>query len=146
MPDLTFAVGPEGLSLPVLIGLDSTAAQVLVARGAAIPRPQLVRALVDTGSDLTAVSPQVLANLGAKAGRVARTYTAGGVVRTPTFYVSLSIPPPAGTPIPLLVVPRLRVTRLTFALPDLDVLIGLDVVLRYHLHIDGPGRTFTLSF
>jgi len=33
MPDLTFAVGPEGLSLPVLIGLDSTAAQALVVRG-----------------------------------------------------------------------------------------------------------------
>jgi hypothetical protein len=146
MPDLTFAIGADGLILGVLVGLDRTASQIQVARGDPLPRPQLVRALLDTGSDLTAVSSGVLANLGARAGRFLSTHTAGGVVRTPTFYVSLSIPPASGAAAPLLVVPRLRVTRLNVPIPDLDVLIGVDLILQFYLHIDGPGRAFTFTF
>jgi hypothetical protein len=102
-------------------------------------------ALLDTETDVTAVSAQVLGAIKAKRGRRVRTHTAGGVVWTPTFYISLSIPPATGSS-PMLTIPRLQVTQLGEVLPDFEVLIGLDLILRYELHIHGPGRHFTSTF
>jgi hypothetical protein len=40
----------------------------------------------------------------------------------------------------------LVVMELTDAIPDVDVLIGLDIFLDCRLLLDGPGRQFTLDF
>jgi hypothetical protein len=146
MAVLTFPINPDGLSLDVLVGLDHQASHGLLAQGVAMPRPQRVRALVDSGTDLTAVSAQVLSRLPFTAGLPVRTHTAGGIITSASFFISLSIPPPAGMAGSLLVVARLLVTELTAPLPDLDVLIGLDVIRQYLWVVDGPGGTFSVTF
>jgi hypothetical protein len=143
---LTFPINPDGLSLDVLVGIDQQASHALLAQGVALPRPERVRALLDSGTDLTAVSAQVLSRLPVTAGQPVRTHTAGGIVSNLTFYISLSIPPLAGAAGSLLVVSRLLVTELVVPLPNLDVLIGLDVIRRYVWAIDGPGGTFSVTF
>jgi hypothetical protein len=42
--------------------------------------------------------------------------------------------------------PTLLVTELATALPDLDVLVGMDIMSTCVVLIDGPARQFTLSF
>jgi hypothetical protein len=146
MAVLTFPINPAGLSLDVLVGLDHQASHGLLAQGAALPRPLSVRALVDSGADLTAVSAQVLSRLPFTPGQPVRTHTAGGMIQSATFWISLSIPPPAGTAGSLLVISRLLVTEVTAPMPDVDVLIGLDVIRQYLWVIDGPGGTFSVTF
>jgi hypothetical protein len=148
MAVLTFPINPDGLSLDALVGLDHRASHALLGRGAALPRPQRVRALLDSGTDLTAVSAPVLSRLPVTVtrGRPVRTHTTSGIIHTPTFYISLSIPPAPGAAGSLLVVARLRVNRLPVPLPALDVLIGLDVIRQYLWAIDGPGGNFSVTF
>jgi hypothetical protein len=146
MAILTFPINPDGLSLDVLVGLDHQASHAMLAQGAALPRPLSVRALIDSGADLTAVSAPVLNRLPFTRGQPVRTHTAGGVIQSLTFYISLSIPPLAGTAGSLLVISRLLVTEVTAPMPGVDVLIGLDVIRQYLWVIDGPGGTFSVTF
>jgi hypothetical protein len=48
--------------------------------------------------------------------------------------------------LPFFVDPRLLVTELAQPLPSIEVLIGLDVLLPLIFTLDGPARTFTLSY
>ncbi len=146
MAVLTFPINPDGLSLAAVVGLDQLACQQKLQRGETLPRLQHVRALVDSGCDMTAVSAQVLTNLGATRGQQVQTHTAGGTLLTPTFFISLSIPPAAGTSGPMLTIPRLEVTQLAVTLPDFDVLIGLDVIRLYDWNIQGPAGLFSVTF
>jgi len=59
--------------------------------------------------------------------------------------VSLSIVGPTGMG-PSLVQPSLEVVELTTPIPNIDVLLGMDVLLQCRLLIDGPARQFTLMF
>ena len=45
------------------VGLNGTATTSLVAAGQPVPSPQLIQGLIDTGSDVTGVSPVALARL-----------------------------------------------------------------------------------
>jgi hypothetical protein len=62
------------------------------------------------------------------------------------YKVSLGITDPTQPVRTWLTQPDLEVTELTTALPDTDVLIGLDVLLDCKLLLDGPARQFTLEF
>ncbi len=46
----------------------------------------------------------------------------------------------------MLTFPDLQVSELTTAIPNTDVLIGMDVLLVCKLTLDGPGRWFSLEF
>jgi hypothetical protein len=146
MAILTFPINPDGLSLAVVVWLDQVACHQKLQRGEVLPPLQHVRALIDSGCDVTAVSAQVLSSLGAASGKPVQTHTAGGIQHTTTFYISLSIPPVAGTSGPMLTIPRLQVTQLTDTLPDYDVLIGLDVIRLYDWNIQGPAGFFSVTF
>jgi hypothetical protein len=52
-----------------------------------------------------------------------------------------------GTPgAPLFVQPTLLVMELPLALANVDVLIGMDILLGCRMLLDGPARQFTLDF
>ncbi len=146
MAVLTFPIDPDGMSVAALIGLDQAACQKLLQQGGSLPRPQHVRALIDSGCDVTAVSAQVLSAIGALPGPSVPTHTAGGMVHSVTYFISLSIPPAGGASGPMLTVPRLQVTELAVTLPDFDVLIGLDVIRLYDWNIQGPAGLFSVTF
>jgi hypothetical protein len=146
MEHLTFPFSTGGLTLEVLIGLDGDSTTQLHAAGQPIPRPVRGRGLLDTGTNATAVAPWVFRQLGLHATKYTSTQTASGSVRVAIFEVSLSIAGSGGAVSPMFVCPTLLVTELATPLPDLDVLVGMDVVSACVVLIDGPARQFTLSF
>jgi hypothetical protein len=145
MPTLTFPIQPDGLVVDVLIGPERKQILALQARGQSIPRPVVVRGVMDTAADVTAVAPRVLQALGLTSTRSVRTYTAGGSIQVGLYEISLSILPATGST-PLFTAPCLFVTELVHAAPGIEVLVGLDVLLQGVLNVDGPAGIFSFSF
>jgi hypothetical protein len=145
MPHLTFASSKDGLPLTVMIGLNGTTTAALVNQGQPIPPPLLVRAILDTGTDITCVVPQILHHFGLIPLVQKSTFTVSGPVSVKLFEVSLSIPKAGGLTGPLLVLDQLVVMELPHPLPNLEALIGNDVLSQCLLIVDGPRGDFTLS-
>src|SRR5262249_9975569 len=79
----------------------------LVAAGQPIPPPLQARALVDTGSNVTAVAPWVLHQLAVPAASSTSNHTAGGIVKVKLYQVSVSIMDPSHPGSPMLTAPDL---------------------------------------
>jgi hypothetical protein len=147
MAQLTFSVTPSGLAVPVWIGLTRQMSIDLLAAGMQVPAPIQTRGLLDTASDLTAISRWILQRLGIPSVSTTATQTAAGPVNVSLYRISLGITDPVQPPgAPWLTQPDLLVTELATTLPDVDLLVGLDVLLQCKLVLDGPGRQFTLEF
>lgn len=103
--------------------------------------------MLDTGCNVTAVAAWVLQALAIPVYSTKSSHTAGGEVEARLYKVSLTITDPS-RPVgsAWLTEPTLTVMELPTNLPDTDVLVGLDVLLACHLHLDGPARRFTLAF
>ena len=147
MATLIFPIQSDGLICDVLIGLDGLATAVLAVAGQPILAPILCRGLIDTGSDITCVNSAVLRRLGLNKPSVqATTQTVRGSAHVDLFEVSvnvLDLRHPSG---PKLILPTLRIMEPPNPMTNLDVLIGLDVLLTARLLLDGPRREFTLEF
>jgi hypothetical protein len=129
-----------------VLGLDRKSMVALSVTGQPIPQPLLVRGLVDTASDITAVAAPFLQRLALSSTTSGTTQTAGGVVPVDLYEVSLSITNPSQAGSSWFTAPQMLVMELTTLLRDTDVLIGLDIRLQGKLFLDGPARRFTLDF
>lgn len=147
MATLTFPVQPDGLICNALIGLDGKATTALVAAGQAVPAPILCRALIDTGSDFSCVAPAVLRQLRLTVPVAkSKTGTTTGIASVNLFDVSVNVLDLRNPLGPKLILPVVMVMEIPAPPPNLDVLIGLDVLLTARLVLDGPRREFTLEF
>lgn len=146
MPQLTFPIQKNELQLSAVISLNRPAMIGLIAAGQSIPAPVWTTALIDTGSDITCVTADVLRQLGLSSIAQTSTQTARGSVLVRLFEVGLSIPPSGNLPGPMLTRPDLLVMELIDPPADVEVLIGLDILLDCRLFLDGPGQYFTLDF
>jgi hypothetical protein len=61
MPRVRVPIGVDGPVIDLGIWMARALAHALVAHGRAVPPPQTVRALIDTGADRTAIHPNALA-------------------------------------------------------------------------------------
>src|SRR5438105_14478776 len=91
MARLTFPVTRDGLSVPVLIGLDGYTLAARARAGQPAVAPVLTRGLLDTGSNPTAVAAGVLQSLGVPRYATGTTQTASGSVPVALYRVSLEI-------------------------------------------------------
>src|SRR5262249_15694248 len=114
--------------------------------GAPFPRALLLRGLIDTGTNITAIDPQVVQQLGLILRGSLPTQTAAGSISVNLYEISLSISGPKGAAGPMLVRPTLLVSELPSPLSDLQILVGRDVLKEYLFGQDGPGDTFLLGF
>jgi hypothetical protein len=146
MAQLRFPVSSAGLIVPVWLGLCGRETAYLVAAGQAVPRPVHGHGMLDTGSDISAVSSTLLRQLGIGPATATSTTTAAGPIAVRLFEVSVSITDPNQSPTAWLTEPDLLVMELPAVLPAIDVLIGLDVLLKIKLDLDGPAKYFTLTF
>jgi hypothetical protein len=146
MAQLRSPVTAAGLIVPVWVGLSDNELTALHAAGQQLPPPLQARGLLDTGSDVTAVSAGLLAAVGISPGLTDSTTTAGGTVPVRLFEVSVSITDPHQSPAAFLTLADLLVMELPTSLPDTEVLSGLDMLLATKLVLDGPAREFTLEF
>jgi hypothetical protein len=145
MPQITFPIVVGELLVDVNVNLHAPA---LVARRAAnLPAPQFAaaRGIVDTGSDVSAVTSAIIQQLSLVSYAQTQTHGVGGSVVVDLFRVSLSIGDAARPHLPRLIIPDVVVMELPPG-TTFDVLIGMDVILECRTVIDGPGHTFTLDF
>jgi hypothetical protein len=143
---LSLTSSSDGLALNVLVGLPGSRMALLQAAGAPIPPPLHLRGVIDTGSDITGVASRVFQALALPVWLKGSTSTVTGVHAVNLFEVSLSIPAVPAASGPLLNRPTLAVMEMTQALPNIEVLIGRDVLSECLLLADGPGQRFTLAW
>jgi hypothetical protein len=77
MPQLTFPIGPDGLVADVLVNLDASVLLPLRAGGQSRP-PLVGKGVIDTGSNVSGVSPTLLRHLGAQSVGTTATVGIGG--------------------------------------------------------------------
>jgi hypothetical protein len=118
----------------------------LLSAGQPIPTPVGVRALLDTGTDVTCVAPRVFNQLRLTSMGSVSTQTVCSSINADLFEVSLSIPAPPGKAGPMLVREQLVVMELINAPQNCEALIGMDILAECLLILDGPGRQFTIGF
>lgn len=145
MARLEFVISAAGLEAAVVVGPSGKELAALHAAGQPIPRPVHARGLIDTGTSVTAISATVLQQTGLIAIGTGQSHTASGKVPVGIFEVSLSILPLLPGSTGHIVLPDLVVSELSAALPDCDVLIGMDVLAQCRLFVDGPAAEFFLE-
>jgi Aspartyl protease len=143
---MTYRVTAAGLAVPVWVGLDGKTIAARLAVGQPITAPVRLQGLIDSCSDITAIAPWVFQQLAIPPASSATTQTAAGPIAVRLFEVSLSIDDPGLSGHFLFTQPDMVVMELAAALPDADVLIGLDLLLQGETLLEGPARQFTLDF
>ncbi|HVS39192.1 MAG TPA: aspartyl protease family protein [Gemmataceae bacterium] len=146
MPQLQFPIPSGELTLTVVVGPNRNALAAVMASGMALPPLVWTTGVVDTGTNITCVTPAVLRKLGLTSTGQGSSHTAGGLAAVNLFEVSLSIPPPANVPGPMLTRSDLPVMEMPSPIPGVEVLIGLDILLDCKMLLDGPARWLTLDF
>jgi hypothetical protein len=144
MPHQTLPIVRDGLGLEVMIGLCGQDTLNLLTAGQPVPAPVQARAWIDTASNVTCVPARHLSRFQLPLFATQSVQTTAGPIVANFYEVSLSILRPGGAG-HLLTLEHLVVQELAPFLPDVDVLIGRDILADYLLISDGPGRQFTLS-
>ncbi len=145
MPHVTLTVTPDGLTLPVVIGLTGKDSADLLAAGQLPPNPRLLRGAIDTATTITVVAASVLSQFGLKPLKSTTTQGIGGSHPVHLFEVSFRIPRVGPQQQSLFVLDYLVVMDWTSPPPGLDVLVGLDVLEQLWTFYDGPRKEFTLG-
>src|ERR1700722_14199310 len=146
MPVYTYPLTTDGPILSVVVGFDQSAIASLVAAGAKIPTPLHGTGIIDTGSDVTCVAAHLVHQFQRVPGTTFTTTTPAGQTQVRLFRISLSILPPPQITGPLLTHPALIAMELPQPIPNIDVIIGRDVLDAYEFHYDGPLQLFRIIF
>jgi Aspartyl protease len=101
--------------------------------------------LIDTGSDISAVAPTILQQLGAPAYGRGTTSGIGGSVSVRLFKVTILILDASQPQLPWLVRPDVMVMELPNGAP-VEVVLGMDVLLTCRTLLDGPALQLVLEF
>jgi hypothetical protein len=144
MPHFTVMIGSDGPTVDLAVAVGRAWQQRLTAQGTSVPSPTTVRALIDTGSDLSVVHPQVLQQLGLLATgsvRVRRPGSGGGFRLAALFETELSI---GGVSLGAVWIST-RVVGVAPSTPTVLALIGRDVLEHCTLFYNGPRGELTLS-
>ena len=144
MPHFSAMIGSDGPVIELTVAVGETWQWRLAARGLSVPSPTVVRALVDTGSDLSVVHPQVLLQLGVQATgsiRIRRPGVGSGFRPAPLYDVQLAIGDVG------LGVGRIatRVVSVVPSTPTVLALIGRDVLKRCTFFYNGPRAEISIS-
>jgi hypothetical protein len=144
MPHHTILVGSDGAVIDIAVMVGPIMRQDLLSRGALPLQPVIIRALIDTGADLTAIHPQILEQFGGRPAGSARIRRPGqslGYQAVSLFEIQLSI---GGVTPGVPWIPT-RVVGVEPATPTVLAMIGRDVLKHCTLYYNGPGSELTLS-
>jgi len=144
MPHFTVMIGSDGPTIDLAVAVARAWQRQLAIQGTSAPSPNTVRALIDTGSDLSVVHPQVLQQLGVQATgsvRVRRPGAGGGFRLAAMFDIELSI----GGVSPGTLWISTPVVGMAPSTPTVLALIGRDVLVHCTLFYNGPRGELTLS-
>jgi len=149
VPFFTLNLSPQGPLVNAMIGVSGERRKALQTAKQAIPAPQPIRALIDTGASGTCVDPSVLQAL-------ALTPTGIVTVNTPStgpqphsaeqFDVSLFIPGALLTTPPLTIQNLPVISAELLASQGFHALIGRDILSMCLLVVNGQIKNFSLSY
>src|SRR5262245_18810949 len=94
MPHINARIGTDGAVIELAVAVGRPWQQQLARLGTPVPQPMAIRALIDTGSDLSAIHPQILHQLGVnRAGsvQIRRPGSGSGYRLVALYEVQLSI-------------------------------------------------------
>jgi hypothetical protein len=77
MPVIRVPIGSDGPVVDLVLWIGRAAAHALIAQGRAVPTPQTIRALIDTGASRTAIHPAALGLIHSLAGGTAKVRRPG---------------------------------------------------------------------
>lgn len=143
MPQLTFPFDLNGMFVDVMIapGADFLATLDQVKPW---PTPRWGRAMIDTGTNVSAVSLAILDALEIAPEGDLRTLGISGEMDVTLYEVSLTIMNRASGSQIEYAPPDVKVIGID--IPDIDALIGLDLLIGCRMMLDGPGGRFSLHF
>jgi hypothetical protein len=144
MPQLTFPITADGLEVDVLVNLEASALLPLRASGQSCP-PLAGSGALDTGSNISGVSPSLLQALGIRSVSTSSTVGIGGFYPVQLYRVSLHICDAQNLTLPWFS----HASLLVMGLPSwvtCDALIGVDILLMCRTIVDGPAGKFTIEF
>ena len=144
MPQLNFPIVPDGLVVDVLVNVDASVLLPLRAQGQSRP-PLTGKGVIDTGSNVSGVSPALLRQLGLHSVGTASTVGIGGSYPVQLYRISLHIYDTGDLALPWFSHAALVVMDLPPWLTP-EVLIGRDVLLNCKTTVDGPAGMFSLDF
>jgi hypothetical protein len=145
MPHFTVMIGSDGPTIDLVVAVGRAWRRRLAAQGTSVPSPTTVRALIDTGSDLSVIHPQIPQQLGVLATgsvRVRRPGAGGGFRLAALFDTELSI----GGVSPGTLWISTRVVGVAPSTPTVLAVIGRDVLEHCTLFYNGPRSELTLSY
>jgi hypothetical protein len=143
MPHFNIKISSDGPVIDLAVAIGRTWAERLAARAVPIPSPRVVRALIDTGADLSAVHPEILGQLGGQATGSVRIRRPGtrNFRFAPISDVELAI---GGAGPNALWIPT-QVVGVAPSTPTVLALIGRDLLRHCTMFYNGPRDELTLS-
>jgi predicted aspartyl protease len=144
MSHFSVMIGSDGPTIDLAVAVGRAWQRRLATQGISVPSPSTVRALIDTGSDLSVVHPQVLQQLGVQATgsvRIRRPGAEGGFRLAAMFDIQLSIGGVSSGTLWL----STQVVGVVPSTPTVLALIGRDVLEHCTQFYNGPRGELTLS-
>jgi hypothetical protein len=146
MPHLTLHFGPMGPLLDVLVSVSAPRQAALQQAGQAVPRPQVARALLDTGASITAVDPAILDALSLSPTGHTTIHTPSTAAGQPhaceTYDIHLMLTHPAIS----FYFAALPVIKASLHHQGIYALVGRDVLANCLLVYDGRAGIYILGF
>ena len=145
MPKLRIPIGAEGPIMELSVWVDRITAHAMIANGLSLPRALNLRALIDTGSDITAIHPLVTQSFSPAVGdrvEVSRPGLDGGPYTAPLHDIRVAFSGPG------LRVRWIGITAvgLVPASPGVLAIIGRDLLARCRFLYDGPKAEILLAY
>jgi hypothetical protein len=148
MPFMTLQISPQGPIVRAAIMVSNARETMLQAIGQPVPEGQAIQALIDTGANISGVSPSVLSALGlaptGQADIVSTTSGAAGI-SVPTYDVCIGIFAARQGDLHF-ISDTVQVTATDLSSRGFDALIGTDVLGKCVLHYNGADGIFTLAY
>ena len=148
MPRIRVPIGNDGPVIALGMWVARAVAHGLVAQGAAVPPPQIIRALIDTGADRTAIHPHALALVSSSPGGtilVRRPGSGASGHRVNLHDIRLAfggarVPPARGPWV------EIEAAAVAPADPGILALIGRDMLVHCRFVYDGRNGELTLVY
>lgn len=145
MPRMTVPLGADLPTIPLLVGLCGDETTGRIQASIPVTPPLLIQAVIDTGATVSSVAPDILLRLGVVSFARTGNQTAGGVVKVNLYEVSVGLPPMFGLPNTVVLDDMLVVAEIPAALSGVDFLLGIDLLRRCVLTVNGPAGTVSLD-
>lgn len=138
LQELAETLRREGAVVTIQVGVPETLAAQMRQQGQAVPPPQVVKGIVDTGASISTVSEAVAQAAGLQAIGTVPLYGVGGGGEKPLFAASFGLPEYGVTVDPI------EIGGVTIGMPGVDILVGRDILQALYLEWKGPEGAFGL--